>query len=1141
MVQDNSRSFYRMILLILIYLSYTSCYLIIVNESAGPGSTIFNTSVYKLGSDRHYKINAHKTASFVHHLLHIDSKDGQVKLKKSLKCDGIYYPNLFTFYVDSTSNRLRSIDYYSLPLRVFIAGRNCNDEKRIGIYGRNFEDENLLNSRRKRSSLDDEENIRLYGEYKGNHMHLYQNEYPWLFTNNLNETNYSNFQDGDVLFDTTESNFFRHKILSRKRRNSIELMDQKIHRKIADAKQWISETYASYAIHNSDKWNKICLKSSQFVNSLHAFLPKSVHQYCRVNFFGVSDERFKIETKNGDLVAARDVCILEQIWKVIITFSVKCDRLDLVDADHRLKIVYHHQEFNDTDIAKRVRRELRNQSPFFEQALYVASVLEEQPSNAIVTTVRARDPEDSPVVYSMASLLDSRSQSMFKVDTRTGIVTTTTTLDREQMDVHYFRVVATDDSFPPRSGTTTLQVNVLDCNDHGPTFEAVTIDASIREGATVGSSIITLRATDKDIGKNAEIEYAIQSVNGGGMSTNEEDSQTFKIDARSGVISTRSALDRELSDIYTIITTATDMASPQTERKSATATVIVKILDDNDNYPQFSERTYTVSVSEDKWGDNNIIARISATDADLANNGAVRYAIIGGNTQSQFSIDSLSGDVSLVKPLDYESVRSYRLVIRAQDGGSPARSNTTQLLVNVLDANDNPPRFYTSQFQEAVLESVPLGYNIVRVQAFDSDEGANSEITYSIFEEDFPLAVDSRTGWVHTIKQLDREEQSRYSFQVIAIDGGIPPKSASTSVVVTIQDVNDNDPTFSPKYYEANIAEDQPPGTPVTTVTATDPDEDSRLHYEVTAGNTRGRFSITSQNGRGLITIAQPLDYKQERRFILTVTATDSGGRTNTASIHINVTDANNFAPIFENAPYSASIFEDAPIGTTVLVVSATDSDVGINAQISYSLNDESVNGLGANEPFTINSQTGAIVTSGLLDRELTSGFLLTVTAKDGGNPALSDTTDIEISITDVNDNSPLFKVPLYQASIPEDALIGTSVVQISATDLDIGLNGRVKYMLSEKDAEDGSFVIDSTSGIIRTNKVIDRETVAVYHLNAIAVDKGTPSMSSSVEVQIRLEDVNDSPPTFPSDKIILYVPENSPVGKFIFFLLSFV
>ncbi|XP_053689361.1 protocadherin-like wing polarity protein stan isoform X2 [Sabethes cyaneus] len=1108
-------------------------YMIVVNENDLPGKVIFNASVYKLGSERHYRINAHKTAYFVHHLLKVDAQNGQITLKKHMKCDGIHYPNLFTFYVDSTSNRLWSIDYYSLPLRIFISGTNCTDDRVAENVRKQFEEDDTGYNRRRRKRLSEEVGFRMYGQYTGNNLMDYSLEYPWIQRNLL--TNYTSFQDGDILFDSTENNKFRHVILERKKRGITESLDQRMHRKINDAKQWISETFASYAIHTTDKWNNICLKKSQYINSINAFLPKTILQYCNVKYLDINDGRFKIEPQSGDLVASNDVCILESLWKVTITYNVKCDRRDIIDADHRLKIVYHHEELNDTDIAKRVKRELRNQSPYFEQALYVASVQEEQPPGLAVTTVRARDPEDSPVVYTMVSLLDSRSQSMFKVDARTGIVTTAVSLDRELMDVHYFRVVATDDSFPPRSGTTTLQVNILDCNDHAPAFESEEFQANIREGASVGSTVITVRATDQDIGKNADIEYSIVSISSDNALTLEQNAHTFRIDARSGTISTRSALDREVAGIYTLIVTATDQATPQMERKSASATVLVKVLDDNDNYPQFSERTYTVQVNEDQWAnDNNVIAHIQATDADQGINAAIRYAIIGGNTQSQFSIDSMNGDVSLVKPLDYESVRSYRLVIRAQDGGSPSRSNTTQLLVNVLDANDNAPRFYTSQFQEAVLESVPVGYNIVRVQAYDSDEGSNAEISYSLQDRDdnLPLAVDARTGWIHTIKPLDREEQSRYSFQVVAVDGGIPPKSASTSVVVTIQDINDNDPAFSPKYYEATIAEDQPPGTPVATVTATDADEDSRLHYEITAGNTRGRFSITSQNGRGLITIAQPLDYKQERRFALTITATDSGQRTDTAIVNINITDANNFAPVFENAPYTASVFEDAPIGTTVLIVYATDSDVGVNAQITYMLNDESVNGIGSHEPFSINPQTGAIITSAPLDRETISGYLLTVTARDGGSPSLSDTTDVEISVTDVNDNAPQFKVPLYQATIPEDALIGTSVIQIAATDIDMGLNGRVKYTMSSKDVEDGSFIVDPVSGVIRTNKGLDRESIAVYHLTAFATDKGTPTLSSSVEVQIRLDDVNDSPPTFSSDKIILYVPENSPVGS---------
>lgn len=134
-------------------------------------------------------------------------------------------------------------------------------------------------------------------------------------------------------------------------------------------------------------------------------------------------------------------------------------------------------------------------------------------------------------------------------------------------------------------------------------------------------------------------------------------------------------------------------------------------------------------------------------------------------------------------------------------------------------------------------------------------------------------------------------------------------------MVLQIQDQNDNDPVFWPKVYDAVIGEDATPGTPVLTVTAADRDENPRLQYSIVGGNVRGRFSVSSQNGQGLISVAQPLDYKQEKRFVLTVQASDSGGRSDTASVYLNVSDANTHAPAFEAAPYSATVFEDAPIG----------------------------------------------------------------------------------------------------------------------------------------------------------------------------------------------------------------------------------
>jgi cadherin EGF LAG seven-pass G-type receptor 1 len=317
-----------------------------------------------------------------------------------------------------------------------------------------------------------------------------------------------------------------------------------------------------------------------------------------------------------------------------------------------------------------------------------------------------------------------------------------------------------------------------------------------------------------------------------------------------------------------------------------------------------------------------------------------------------------------------------------------------------------------------------------------------------------PLAVHADTGWVYTTRALDREEQARFQFQVIAADNGRPPKSATASVIISVQDVNDNDPVFEPKLYETSVSEDAPPGTPVATVTASDRDENPRLHYAISAGNVRGRFGITAQGGRGILSVAQPLDFKLEKKFILTVTASDSGGRHDEATVYINITDANNFSPVFENAPYSASVFEDAPIGTTVLVVAATDGDVGQNAQITYTLGGAhgsevpvgDIGNIGSEDmAFAINPQTGAIVTTRALDREATGSYLLTVTAKDGGVPPQSDTTDVEIVVADVNDNAPQFHQQNYRGAVPEDALVGTSVAQILATDADQSLNGRIR------------------------------------------------------------------------------------------------
>ncbi|XP_054168820.1 protocadherin-like wing polarity protein stan [Oppia nitens] len=813
-------------------------------------------------------------------------------------------------------------------------------------------------------------------------------------------------------------------------------------------------------------------------------------------------------------------------WTVIYgneSFITDNDNVDIiVGTNHNRQMI--KTSLTSESLAKSRRRRRRhptNTEPLFDKSLYIVGVPEEKEKGYIVTTMSATDRESnsgSDLLYQMSAILDARSQSMFAIDSTSGVVATTVRLDREFMDVHFFRILAIDSGLPARTATSTLQINVDDENDHSPVFELASYEALLRESSPISTTVLTVRAIDADSGANSDLEYSIINPSG--------PNEAFKIDGNSGIITTRATLDREVVDLYTLTVQASD-SGPVHLRRNSQTTVTIKILDDNDNYPQFSEKSYSVQIAEDlNYSKHPVIAKVSAYDEDEGLNSVLRYSIIGGNTQGLFQMDSLNGEISVVGPLDYEASHSYRLVVRAQDAGSPPRSNTTQLLVNILDKNDNEPKFYTSLFQETIVENSPVGSSIVRVQAYDADDGDNAMISYSIRNAnspDMPISVDNQTGWLFTNRELDWEESSLYEFVVQAQDNGSPPLSASANVIIRVQDLNDNAPLFAPKIYQTSVSETETVGSPVISVTAADKDENPRLIFQISSGNSRSRFSIITQNGQGLISIAQPLDYKADKKFVLTVTATDSGGKFDTATVYINVTDANTHRPIIEKTPYAITIPEDTPLGTTVLVIEATDADVGQNARITFQMDDLS--------EFRIDANSGAIVTTKQLDREQTAGYTIAVTAIDNGVPPLADTTNVEIEIGDVNDNSPQFKQTVYTASISEDAPIGSSVVQLGASDQDLGLNGQVRYTFAGGNDGGSSFVIDQTSGVVRTNKMLDRETTPVYQLTALAVDRGVPSMSSSVQINVQIDDCNDNPPRFPSEKIKLYVPENSPIG----------
>ncbi|XP_028308625.1 cadherin EGF LAG seven-pass G-type receptor 3 [Gouania willdenowi] len=767
-------------------------------------------------------------------------------------------------------------------------------------------------------------------------------------------------------------------------------------------------------------------------------------------------------------------------------------------------------------------RRAANRQPQFSLYNYQVQVAENQPpgTSVIVMTATDTDAGDAgKVSYSMAPLMNSRSSDYFHIHPDTGIITSTQILDREHMDLHYFRITATDFGIPRLSGTTMVAITVSDRNDHSPMFEQSEYRETIRENVEEGYPILQLRATDADSPSNANIRYRFVG-----------DSATvaraaFEVDPRSGLITTRGSVDREANEHYTLQVEANDQGKDPGPR-SANVKVFITVLDENDNVPQFSEKRYVVAVKEDVRPHSEIL-RVSAVDRDKDSNAAVHYNIISGNSRGQFSIDSVTGEIQVVAPLDYESEREYTLRVRAQDNGRPPLSNNTGIVsVQVTDVNDNPPIFVSTPFQASVLESAPVGSSILHIQAIDTDSGDNARLEYRLTgtSSDTPFVINSATGWVTVSSILDRESVEHYFFGVEARDYGMPPLSATASVTITVMDVNDNRPEFLQKEYYSRLNEDAVVGTSVVTVTAVDRDVNSAVTYQITGGNTRNRFAISTAGGAGLLTLALPLDYKQERRYVLTVTASD---RTlhDTCQVHINITDANTHRPVFQSAHYSVSVNEDRPPGSTVVVISATDDDVGENARITYFLED--------NIPqFRIDTSTGAITLQAELDYEDQMTYTLAITAKDNGIPQKSDTTYVEVNVNDVNDNAPQFLSPRYQGTVSEDAPPFTSVLQISATDRDAHANGRVQYTFQNGEDGDGDFTIEPTSGIVRTFRRLDRESVPFYELTAYAVDRGVPPQKTPVHIQVTVLDVNDNAPVFPADDFEVLVKENSAVGS---------
>ena len=575
----------------------------------------------------------------------------------------------------------------------------------------------------------------------------------------------------------------------------------------------------------------------------------------------------------------------------------------------------------------------------FEQERYTATVLENKAANTPVVTVKATDHldagADAAIVYSMQATMNRKSDEKFKLDQHTGEITTTELLDREDMASHDFNVYAQSGAHQTRC---KVSIAIGDQNDNRPVFSQRQYEETIQENVRNGTYVVQVHADDADEGLNGVIAFSIIS--------SVPKTSAFRI-GNDGQIFVNGPVDREAEDKYELKICAKDRGLPP---QSSTTVVTVNVEDVNDNSPTFTSKGYSADVSEDTPV-NSVVIKVRAEDQDSDKNGRVRYSLSSGDPDRRFSIDLNTGEISLRSALDYErDHEGFVLKVRAQDSGRPSHNSISDpVLINVVDVNDNRPRFIGLPYNVSVLESQPVDSTVFTLQAVDDDYGENSRINYTILSSSsgrpLPFAVRRRySGEITLSRALDYETARSYEFTVRATDSDpSEPKYADTLMSVNVLDVNDNNPTFENPLYTFRVPEDCRVNREVATVRASDRDSaaNMKIKYAIASGNDGGVFNVvnrlnpvTRQND-GKIFLEKSLDYNLKKTYRLEITASD-GERLGRCTVVINVSDRNSYPPVFEKNFYEAEVDEDVPLGTNVTVMHAADQDIGENARIAY-------------------------------------------------------------------------------------------------------------------------------------------------------------------------------------------------------------
>ncbi|XP_069825370.1 protocadherin gamma-B1-like isoform X25 [Dendropsophus ebraccatus] len=507
-----------------------------------------------------------------------------------------------------------------------------------------------------------------------------------------------------------------------------------------------------------------------------------------------------------------------------------------------------------------------------------------------------------------------------------------------------------------------------------------------------------------------------------------------------------------------------------------------------------------------------------------------KLRIVSKISEKYFSINLDNGDLYIADRIDRETLcRAEADCVLTFDAVVENPLNVFNVKINIQDINDNSPTFIRKQIQIEMIELSSPGRRFVLQKAEDPDVGINSLISYRLSaNEKFRLGEE--TGMDGSVfpelvleKSLDRETESMYELILTALDGGNPIHTGTTMIKVVVTDFNDNAPIFTQNVYKVSVNENIPVNSTILQVSASDEDEgvNAQITYSfsTTANNILQTFIINPRNGE--IKTRSHLDYEATKNYEVSVQAQDGGGLAAHAKVLIEVIDENDNAPDISITSILTPIAEDSDVGTVVALLEIRDHDSGENGEVQCLIIGD--------VPFKVVSSASnfyKIVTKSILDREKTSSYSITVQASDRGSPELTSRTIIQLDVSDVNDNAPVFEKLTYTAFVPENNAQGASIFSIQARDMDSGDNAKVFYSLTSIKIEEtplSNYIsINPVTGVIYAQQSFDYEQHKEFNIQINARDNGSPSLNGSTTLRISVVDQNDNLPVilYPSPEL---------------------